>query len=186
MTNYNNKQKTIRAKGLRGSNIYHFKGRNDLAIFYDKLTRKAYIISDYDAPLLYAYQYRTAFCLMAGGAVALFSKNISIAAIVCLVMFIVMTILFRILFINKLSVNEKFELPESKGFIKDLASKYTYNGLIIAIMLFGSAAISLIFNQLFRRMTGTKGLIVYLCIIGFSLISLFIGFILYIKKKEEL
>lgn len=183
---YYNKQKTIRAKGLRGSSIYHFKGRNDLAIFYDKLTKKAYVISDYDAPLLYAYQYRVAFCLMAGGAVALFSQNYTIAAIVCAVMFVAITILFRIFFISKLPVNDKFELPESKGFIKDLASKYTYNGLVIAIMLFGSAAISLIFNQLFRRMSGTKGLIVYLCIIGFSLISLFIGFILFIKKKEKL
>lgn len=185
MANYN-KQRTIRAKGLRGNNIYHFKGRYDLAIFYDKFTKKAYIISDYDAPLLYAYQYRVAFCLMAGGAVALFTKNYSIAAIVCAAMFIVTTVLFRIFFINKLPVNDKFELPESKGLIKDLASKYTFNGLVIAIMLFASAAASLLFNQLFRGIEGTKSIIIYVCIGAFSIISIFIAFIMYIKKKENL
>lgn len=182
---YQNKQKTIKAKGLRGNNIYHFKG-SDLAIFYDKFTKKPYVISDYDAPLLYAYQYRLAFCLMIGGALMLFTQNYFIATIACFGMFVVFTILFRVLFISKLPVNNKFELPPSKGFIRDIASKYSYNGLIIAILLFASAGVSLLFNQLFRKLGGTKGIIIYVCIGAFTLISLFIAYIIHIKKKEKI
>ena len=184
MANYN-KQRTLKAKGLRGSNIYHFKN-SDLAIYYDKLTKKARVINDYDAPIFYTWQYRLPFCLMFAGMLVLFTKNYIVAAIACISMYLITTILFRIFFINKLPINTKFEKPESKGFIRDLASKYSTNGLIIAIMLFASVVVSLLANQLARGLNGTRGVIIYVCIAAFSLISLFIGYLIYIKKKENL
>lgn len=179
-----NRQKTLKAAGLRGSNVYHFKDSRNV-IYYDKLTKKAYIITDYDAPIFYSYQYRFPFCLIVGGLIVLFVKSYLIAGIVCVLMFILTTILYRIFFIRKLPVSEKFEKPESKGFVKDLVAKYSMNSLIIAVLLFGSAAASLTFNQLFRRLDGTKGIFIYICIGGFSLITLFIAYLIIIKKKEN-
>ena len=179
------KQRDFTAKKIRGNNIYHIKSNNQ-TIFYDRFTKTAYIITNPKARVFYAWQYRLPFCLIIAGLLGLFTKNYSIAAIVSVSAFILSSILFRVLYLKNAPINTNFVLPESKGIVRDLASKYTKNSLIIAILLFGSIAASLLVNQLARGLSGKKVIIVYICIVIFTLISLFIGYIIHIKKKEKL
>ena len=172
-------------KNLKGSNIYRSKNSNQ-TIYYDNLTKTAFIISNNDALFFQTWQLRLPLCLMAIGLIMLFTSNFTLAVAIGTGLFVVSSILFRVLFLNKLPVSTTFKKPESKGFIRDIAAKYSSNSLIIIVVLFGSMAISLVVNQILRPISGTKQIIIYALIVISLIATGFLIYVINIKKKENL
>ena len=172
-------------KNLKGSNIYRLKNSNQ-TIYYDNLTKTAFIISNKDALFFQTWQLRLPLCLMAMGLIILFTSDFKLAVIIGALLFVISSILFRFLFLNKLPVSTTFKKPESHGFIRDIAIKYSNNSLILIAVLFGSMAVSLIANQIIRPIAGAKEIFVYVLMILSIIVTIFLIYVINLKKKEKL
>lgn len=171
------------ARNLKGNNIYHLKYQT---IYYDWITRNAYIISDYNALYFQTWRIRLPFCLIIMGLIILFTTNYKTAILIGTGVFVVSSILFRILFFKKLPINGAFKKPASKGLFRDIAIKFTKNNLIIIAMIFGSMGLSLLANQLIRGIDGPKEILVYVITVVALLVTAGLGYCIYLKDKENL
>lgn len=172
-------------KDLRGDNIYQTKNSNQ-TIYYDRLSKTAFIIPNRDALFFKTWQLRLPICLIAIGIILVFMKNFTLAIIVGASLYVVSSILFRILFLNKLPISTTFKKPESLGFIRDIAKKYTKNALELVAILFGSMGLSLVVNQILRPIEGSKKPLVFIFMILSIVVTLLVAYIIHIKKKEKL
>lgn len=170
---------------LKGNNIFFIKNNNQ-TVYYDWLTKNAYIITDNDALFFQTWQLRLPLSLIAIGFIMLFFDDMKLAIVIGLVLFIILSILFRVLFLKKLAINATFKKPASKGLIRDIASKYSRNALLIIAMLFGSMGASLIINQIIRSINGTKQIVVYSLAAVSLVIVLFVIYVIRVKDKEKL
>lgn len=171
------------SRNLKGNNIYQLKYQT---IYYDWITKNAYIISDYNALYFQTWRIRLPFCLIVMGLIILFTQNYQTAVLAGIGIYVVSSVLFRILFFKKLPVNGAFKKPESKGLFRDLAIKFTKNNLIIIAMIFGSMGLSLLINQLIRGISGPKVILIYVIVVVSLLATLGLVYSIYLKDKENL
>lgn len=173
------------ARQLTGRNVYHIHEKNQ-TIYYDGFSKTGYIITNQYVSKFSSWQMRLPLCIMLGAVLILFNLNPFLSIGIAIVAYVVATILFHKLFLNNLPIKSNFEKPESKGFLRDIASRYPTNILNIFFVMFIILAIAMIVNMFATNVTGDAKTVT----IVFSSIAIvaavIMGLIIRVKQKENL
>lgn len=173
------------ARQLTGRNVYHLHDKNQ-TIYYDDLSKTGYIITNQYVSKFSTWQMRLPLCILLAASLILFGINPFIAIAIGVVSFIIVTVLFHKLFLSKLPIRSNFEKPESKGLLRDIASRYPTNILNIFFVMFIMLAIVMIVNMVITKAEGTAKTI-SLIFSSLSLVAAIVmGLIIRIKAKEKL
>ena len=183
MGNYSKKQK--KELEIDGFNIYFdSKGRK---VYYDNLTKQAYILNKSDAKMYYALSLRWPVAIAAAVLLTYYDATpwyISVA--IGLAIFFGVYIYFRLGFLKKKAISPNFKKPAAENFIIQNARKAEFYKLVILILL--SAALSIIsyFNVKQSNFTGMTLYANYLLIIAAAGASIYYIVLAIIKKKNNL
>ena len=132
-------RKQIKASDLTGFNIYQDPKHG--TILYDWLTKKGYQLTTSDVRW---YNLSTAFLPVAVVVVyacmSLFKIDTFPSAIIGIIAYLVMKLLYRMQFLNKLPFVENYKRPNYSGIVKNAADKYSK--LRLKILLFLAVALA--------------------------------------------
>lgn len=174
-------KESINAKQLTGMNIYHTKNQT---IYLNPLNKTAYIITNSVLNKWSAWSMRLPGCLFASCMLIVLGINPIYAVIIGLVAYIILAIIFYTKFLPSLAVNNNFKKPASQGFIRDTAKRFEMSSLLfisLSTLIFALLSLFNVFMQ--KEAISARNINIVFSII-FILVSLFFGFIAYIKKKE--
>lgn len=173
------------AKQLTGYNIYHLHDKNQ-TIYYDNYTKTAYIITNQYVSSFSTWQMRLPLSIMFGALLVLIRINPWLSIALGIAAYVISTILFHTKYLVKLPVKTNFVKPASKGFFRELAARYPKNILTIIMIMFISMGIVMIINLIVNKYIGyAKSLTILFIIISFVAAGI-IGYVIYLKNKENL
>ena len=173
------------AKDLTGKNVYHLNNGNQ-TVYYDSRSKTAYIITNAKASSFSTWQLRGPACLIGAAILILLRLNFIVAVLIGILAYVILNIAFRKKFLEDQPINTNFVKPKSKGFIRDIASRYPKSSLVIVCIMFFAIAASLLANQIINKYEGPVVTFNLIFIVINVLIGLFISYIYHIKKKENL
>ena len=172
-----NTNKTV---SLKGRNIYSYKNQT---IYYDVISKKAYIVSEKNAMIFSFMNWRLSLCLLIIGFVSLFLKDMKLAMLLAVGAYVLSSLVVRLKYLKDQPINTSFAKPKSQGFFKDIALRYTPGAMFVACVLFASIALSLILNLVFRGASGkTKTIVIVLIVICLTACLLII-YLMNLGKK---
>lgn len=127
-------KKQRKASELKGFNIYQDPKKG--TILYDWLTRKGYQLTSSDVgKYMLSQAFLPVSVVLVYGFYSLFHMIMFKAVIAGCISYVVMRMLYRILFLNKLPVIENYERPDNGNIFQNAAKKYSKQRLIILIIL---------------------------------------------------
>ena len=173
------------ARQLTGYNIYHNHDKNQ-TIYYDMFTKTGYIITNQYVANFSTWQIRLPLAIMASAFLVLFNVNLWLSILIGVATFAISTILFHTTFLKKLPVQVNFVKPKSLGIFRDIASRYPTRVLNIITIMFLAMATVMIVNQLITKYEGAPKTITIIFSSVAIVASLLLGYIAYLKKKENL
>lgn len=176
---------TFTARDLTGKNVYHLNNGNQ-TVYYDSRSKTAYIITNSKASSFSTWQLRGPLCLIGVAILILLRIDMILAILIALFAYILSNIFFRKKFLEEQPINTSFVKPPSKGFVRDIASRYPKMSLSIVCIMFFAIAASLFANQIISKYEGPAVTFNIIFIAINILIGLFIAYIIHIKKKENL
>ena len=178
----NKKQK--KASELKGFNIYQDPKKG--TVLYDWLTRKGYQLTTSDVG---TYSLSQAFLpvsvVLVYGLYRFFKMDMYKAIIISIIAYIVMRLIYRIKFLNKLPAIENYKRPDDGNIFQNAAKKYSKARLILLIIL----AVALVGVSIAYLLTSELGNIekigMYLLTAAASAMFLFGLIALIIKKNDK-
>ena len=144
-----NKQK------VRGFHIY--QDEKDRNIYYDWITKNAYVISDKNVGKYYFYQNRLVFAIIAFVLAVNFVLDTTASFILAVAIVVVMEILFRTRFLPSLTQIAKFKPTKTKrsSMIDQIAESNDKKKVMLKIFLYAAFGILLIINAYIEHLSQT-------------------------------
>lgn len=179
------KKQDIKARDLTGHNIYQLNNGNQ-TIYYDSYTKTAFIITNSAANKFSTWQLRVPLIFFAMAIMLLAKYNLILTIGVGIAAYILSTVLFHTKFLNDQPIQTNFKLPPSKGFLRNIGSKYEMKTLIFMAIAFFVMGILIIVNQ-FINTFDDAGKILNIILMSVSFVaSIVLTIIIFIKRKENL
>lgn len=178
-------RKVIDAKSLTGLFIDQDPKRG--CIFYDIFTKKGYIITNQDVKTYNIYSLSLPIGIMAAYVLTIINVEFKYAALIGLVVYLFLKVLFRFKFIYTLPEIPDYKRKNKESFITSMAKKYSPARLGILFALLVAIAVLTSVNAIQANYEGINlylnyGLSACVLVVAFvTLISLFVS-IKYHKK----
>ena len=158
-----------KAKDLSGLSIYQDPKKG--TIFYDFITRRSFLISNSDVKTYMISTTILPVCVLLTFLIKSFvSLDLIKSILLFIVLFIAGEILFRVLFVYKLTEIENYTPPKKENIIDYLANNYSKTRLIILLLLLILLIAMMPTYAKLTNFTGTNLYIIYfatlLAIIG--------------------
>lgn len=173
------------SRDLTGYNVYHLH-ENNQTIYYDNLTKKAYIITNQYVNSFSTWQTRLPISVIVAAVLILFRANPLMSIVWGIVVYIGSSILFHMTFLKKLPIKKNFTKPKSKGFFRDIAGRYPIGILRIITFMFAALAVVMIVNQIVNKFEDAARTITYVFATISIVCACLMGYITYLKKKENI
>ena len=123
-----------KAKDLSGLSIYQDPKKG--TIFYDFFTGRSFLISNSDVKTYMLSTMILPVCVLLTFLIKSFiSLNLVKSILLFIVLFVIAEILFRVLFVYKLTEIEDYRPPKKEGIINFMAANYSRTRLIVLLIL---------------------------------------------------
>ena len=176
-------KKQIKASELKGLNI--FQDPKHGTILYDWISSKGYQLTSSDVKW---FELSRAFLpiavVIAYASNSLFSINMSKSIIIALIAYIVMRMIYRFRFLNKLPYVEGYSRPNNGNIFTNAANNYSKTRLIILLVLAIALVIVSALYLLLNKPQGDDKITFYILIIA-SLVLLLFSIITLLKKNNN-
>lgn len=150
-------RKILKARDLTGLSIYQDPKRG--TIFYDIFTKKGYILTSSDVKTYTIYTSMLPLCFIVSfAATSFFSLSYTAGAIIFLVLFIAVLVLFRVKFFYTLPEATDWKPVKRENIFVWMAMNFSKNRLIILIFLLIALTILM---PLYSKMENFTGFTLY-------------------------
>lgn len=174
---------------VTGFNIYKDKKNRD--VYYDWLTKEAYMITKYEIKKLNFYQKRfiipvIIFSLVYTIDVFKLKFGIMGAGAAALLSFICMEYLFRFRFLKSMIVVPNFVPDKKEGYVYQLANSAPLSNLIVKGLLYITLGVLLVvfgYQEGFQTIEWFACIIITIVVVFAGIIHLYASFIKYKEKK---
>lgn len=173
-------QSQMNPKELTGFNIYQNKNQT---IYWDILTKTAYIITRSDVSKFSTWQLRLPLILMISMILILIGMPLYVGFGALALGYIVTTYLFKFKYLPTLAISTKWQKPKSEGFIKDMAKKFRFSSLVFVTIMFAIFVLMFGLDLYIYRNVG-NALVIYGILVVISLIATIISLLITITRKK--
>lgn len=165
-----------------GINIYQDdRGRT---IYFDRFTKRGYVITDKETKNYMTFQNRFFIALAALILTYSLVKNIFVAIFVCLLVVVALELAFRKKFLARLTYMSNFKPMHRQCIVKQLANKTSKTRLLLKSILYLTLAVLLVLNALEKKHDITLIAVSY-GIAGIVTVVSIVHFIAYFNTKNK-
>lgn len=175
----------FKAKDLSGYHIYYYAARKQM-IYYDCFRKQGYVIKNKDASVISYFSLRLPLSIALASILILLKVNVLLSLGIGILSYIISSIIFYISYLPTLSISRSFKKPISKGFIRDIASKYSEDRLKTLFVMCVVISSVMLINSFINRLNADAITLTIIFVSIPIIIAILILYIVKVKNTENL
>lgn len=175
----------FKAKDLSGHNIYYYAARKQI-IYYNRFTKQGYVIKNKDASVISYFSLKLPLSIALSSILILLKVNVLLSLVIGILSYIICSVIFYISYLPTLAISKSFKKPISKGFIRDIASRYSVDRLKTLFIMCIVISITMLVNAFINRLNA-DGITLTVIFVSIPIIAaILILYIVRVKNIENL